>query len=112
MLTFSSGIVCSQVPSAKVFPTSSKKYPGSRETTSKVKWSWQVPVAVRNAFNNSQHADWYIEKIIRYDSSGEIRFRFHINNGSLLDADHYDNFLEKGYLEVSGSGIIFCRSNL
>jgi hypothetical protein len=75
----------------------------------KIKWTWQLPAFVKKAFNNSRYAGWYIARIIRHDSSGKTIYRFYINNGNLLDGDHYDSFLKNDYLDVSDSDAIICN---
>jgi hypothetical protein len=98
----SSEIVYSQVISVAIrpFPVSSK-YSEYKKKTSGVKWTWRLPATVRKTFNNSQYATWYIEKIVRYDTSGKTVFRFHVNNGNLLDSDHHDSFLKTVYVDFS-----------
>ena len=102
MLILASAIACSKVTYARCAPlpfiNNCSEY---REKTSRVKWTWQLPEVVRNTFNNSPYASWFIEKIIRYDNSGSTVFRFSVNNGSLLDSDHYDSFLKTDYLDIA-----------
>lgn len=77
-----------------------------KKTISRIKWTWQLPAPVRKAFNQSQYKDCFIENMKVYDSSGKTFYRFFFNNGNLLDGDHYDSFLKKGYLDISDSGVI------
>jgi len=78
----------------------------------KVKWSWQLPPAVRNAFNKSDYANCFIEKMIRYDADGETVYRFHVNNGNLLDGDHHDSFFKADSLDITGNGTILTINSL
>jgi hypothetical protein len=77
--------------------------------TTQIKWTWQLPRSVRNAFNNSDHANWYIEKMIRYDCSSKTFYRFYLNNGDLLDGDHHDAFLQSVSLDIADNGMIMCN---
>lgn len=88
-----------------------KIYPVAEPTGAsvKVKWTWQLPATVRKAFNKSQYSNWYIEKITSCNFAGKTIYRFCINNGNLLDGDHYDSFLKPGSLDISGDGIIILR---
>jgi hypothetical protein len=76
-----------------------------REKT-RIKWTWQLPAQIRDALNKSQFSSWYIEKIVWYNLQDQPMYRFYINNGNLVDADHHDSFLKKDCLEVSNDGII------
>ena len=77
-----------------------------QSTGRQIKWTWQLPRSVRNAFNKSQHADWFIEKMIRFDSSGTTFYRFYLNNGDLLDGDHHDAFLQSICMDITDNGMI------
>jgi hypothetical protein len=72
-----------------------------------IKWTWQLPSSVKKAFKESPFKNLFIEKIIRYDCSGKVFFKFYLNNGNLLDGDHYDSFLKKDSLKIFDSGFIF-----
>lgn len=71
-----------------------------------VKWSWQLPRAVRNAFNKSNHANWYIQRMIRFDSNNKTVYRFYVDNGNLLDGDHQDCFLLSVAMEIDQNGTV------
>lgn len=82
------------------------QYSRGKKTASRIKWTWQLPTSVKKAFDESQYKDWFIENMITYDSSGKTFYRFLVNNGNLLDSDHYDSFLKKSYLDISNTGVI------
>jgi hypothetical protein len=79
----------------------------SADTASRIKWSWQLPMSVRKAFAKSKYRQWYIESMYRIENAEkQVVFRFVVNNGNLLDAEHHDSFLERHYLDVvDGSGL-------
>jgi len=79
---------------------------GNYASSAKIKGAWQLPAQVKNAFDKSKYSGWYIEKIIRLDSAGQTIYQFYVNNGNLLDGDHYDNFLKKNTIHISRNGTI------
>lgn len=111
MLTFACAIVYSQITQATTKPLPQvNEYYQYKGKISRVKWTWQLPEVVRNTFNNSPYASWFIEKIVRHDTSGNTVFRFYVNNGSLLDSDHYDSFLKTDYLDIVDNQTILLTS--
>lgn len=82
------------------------QYSANEKTTAHIKWTWQLPSAVKKAFNESRYKNLFIENIIRYDRSGKVFYKFYLNNGNLLDGDHYDSFIKNDSLEISDSGVI------
>jgi hypothetical protein len=54
--------------------------------------SKDLPVAVRRGLEKSDYANWYIDNIREIRTTGEVRYRIHVDNGDLLDSDHYDAF--------------------
>ena len=73
-------------------------------TNTQIKWTWQLPAAVLNSFSKSNHANWFIEKMIQYKAKGGTIYRFYLNNGNLLDGDHYDSFLQSAFLDIADNG--------
>lgn len=65
-----------------------------------------MPLAVKKTLNESQYKDWFVEKIIKYGRSGKIFNRLYVDNRSLLDGDHYNNFLKTDSLDISDNGVI------
>ncbi|HWI92765.1 MAG TPA: hypothetical protein VNT20_15920 [Flavisolibacter sp.] len=97
----------------EIFPANNSASPFSYTTnaqapavTRQIKWTWQLPREVRNAFNKSVHADLYIEKMIRFESGDKTFFRFYLNNGDLLDGDHHDAFLQSVSVDIASNGMI------
>lgn len=79
---------------------------GNKKSNENIKWTWQLPLAVKKTFSESQYKDWFVEKIIKYDRSGKIFYRLYVDIGSLLDGDHYGNFLKTDSLDISDNGVI------
>lgn len=71
-----------------------------------LKWTWQLPVAVKNAFNKCDYTTWFVAKMVRHDSDGKTIYRFYVNNGNLLDGDHHDSFLKTDSLDIMDNGTI------
>lgn len=74
--------------------------------STQVKWTWQLPAAVRATFNKSRHANWFVEKMVYYNSGGEKVYRLLLNNSNLLDGDHKDCFLQSASLDIIENGTI------
>lgn len=78
---------------------------GSRST--RLKWTRQLPPAVRKSFFTSCFANWFIEKMVQSDhSDGRTVYRFYLDNGNLLDGDHHDSFLKTDSLDIASDGTI------
>ena len=58
----------------------------------RTRWTWQIPHDIRKAFYESPFCAWYIEKMVSYHHAGKTVYQFSVNNGSLLDSEHYDSF--------------------
>jgi hypothetical protein len=71
-----------------------------------LKWTWQLPMAIKNSFYKSAYATWYIEKMINYNSGGKTIYRFYVNSGNLLDGDHHDNFFKTDSLDITDNGAV------
>lgn len=96
------GISKSDTSNASVNKVSQK---GSHST--RLKWTWQLPAAVRKSFFMSRFANWFIEKIVQSNSgNGKTVYRFYLNNGNLLDGDHHDSFLKTDSLDIASDGTI------
>ena len=92
-------IIASPSSNTSISPVPSPAY-------TQVKWTWQLPVAVRVAFNKSHHANWFIEKMVYYNSGGEKVYRLFLNNSNLLDGDHKDCFLQAVSVDIIENGTI------
>ena len=52
-----------------------------------------LPPAVREGFENSPYAAWYIDRINQLEQPDQpVSYVIHVDNGDLLDAWHYDAF--------------------
>jgi hypothetical protein len=71
----------------------------------RIRWTWQLPHNIRKAFYESPFCAWYIEKMVSYHHAGKTVYKFFINNGSLLDSEHYDSFLEQTVVTVVGDDL-------
>ena len=109
MMVLSSQIMYSQGQTSSAFAPFTKKNSEVEEKTSRVRWTWQLPSVIKTSFYNSSYNNWYIEKIVRHDSGGKTVYRFYINNGSFLDSDHHDSFLECYYIDISNNGTILMK---
>ncbi len=74
------------------------------KTQTIILWSWNLPLPVKQSFYKSQFAIWFIEKMQKCETPKQTFYRFLINNGNLLDADHHDAFMEKYSLDFSTNG--------
>jgi len=79
------------------------------DTSTRIKWTWQLPILVRNAFDKSRFSNWYVQKMISCDWNGETIYRFYLDNSNLLDGDHYDNFLKTDSLDITIKGKILSK---
>jgi hypothetical protein len=102
------GTICSQSNVSKTgtaYTSLNKKNEKVTPITT-LKWTWQLPAAIKNSFYTSPYATWYIEKMISYNSGGKTVYRFYVNNGNLLDGDHHDNFLKTDSLDITDNGAV------
>ena len=53
-----------------------------------MKWSWNLPEKVRQAWRHSDFAAWYLMDIKRIEIPGGTQYALHLNNSPLLDSDH------------------------
>lgn len=49
---------------------------GYKKTTARIKWTWQLPASVKNAFYETQYKDWFIENMAIYENSGKTFIGF------------------------------------
>lgn len=59
-------------------------------TETRVKRTRHLPPAVREAWLNSGYAAWYVYNIHKVETPEGRWYRMHLNDGSLLDANHVD----------------------
>ncbi len=73
-------------------------------TETPVKWTKDLPAAVKEGWRTSGYYNWYVMDIKKIETPGEPMYTLHVNNGPTLDSDHYNNFLEEYVLFFSPSG--------
>jgi hypothetical protein len=108
----SSQTIHSQLNTSPTFASLTSNKAEANDAKFQIKWSWQLPAPVRTGFYNSSYTKWYIEKMIREVSNNETVYKFYVNNGSLLDSDHYDSFLQRYCIMVSDKGTVVSETML
>jgi len=73
-------------------------------TETPIKWTKNLPTAVKEGWKNSSYAAWYVEDIKKIDQPEGPLYALHVNNGSTLDSDHHDAFLEEYVIFFNGAG--------
>jgi len=73
-------------------------------TETSIKWSRNLPEAVRQAWKNSDYAAWYILKIKKIETPEQPLYVLDVNNGPLLNSEKHDAFLEEYALFFSEKG--------
>ena len=74
-------------------------------TEKKVPWMKDLPPAVRTAFNKSLYADWKVESIQECQGrDGDRLYKIQVDNGDMLDSDHYDAFKTTRVLTYTPDG--------
>jgi len=74
------------------------------QTTTRIKHASELPPNIKNAFDSSQYASWYINNISKCEMPNESSYSFEISNGNLLDSDHSDAFLQTRRLSIDRNG--------
>ena len=77
-----------------------------KDMEQRIKWTSQLPPAVRKAFKNSKYSSWYIQKMISHSRGEQTIYLFYLDNSSLLDGEHRESMARKKTLTVSDKGII------
>ncbi|HEY4335175.1 MAG TPA: PepSY-like domain-containing protein [Puia sp.] len=73
-------------------------------TESAIKWTKNLPPAVKEGWKNSSYSAWYVEDIKKIDQPEGPLYALHINNGSTLDSDHADVFHEEYIIFFNEAG--------
>jgi hypothetical protein len=73
-------------------------------TESPIKWTKNLPAAVKKGWQNSEYSNWYVEDIKKIEQPDEPLYALHVDNGVLLDADHHDAYLEEWVLFFNAKG--------
>jgi Putative beta-lactamase-inhibitor-like, PepSY-like len=66
-------------------------------TETPIKWSKNLPPAVRQAWKNSDYAAWYILHIKKIEMADGPLYVLDLNNSPLLDSDHSNPVFEEEY---------------
>jgi hypothetical protein len=82
------------------------------KTETKVRWTWKLPPAVKNALYHCEYASWYVNEIKAVNTPGEQFYEIHVNDGNKLDADHHDAFTEDFLLRFSVTGELIKKEKL
>ncbi|HLK29692.1 MAG TPA: hypothetical protein VKT28_14035 [Puia sp.] len=64
------------------------------KTETKIKWTWDLPPKVENAFFKSKYGNWAINEIKEIQMPAQHLYSIHVNDGDLLDSNHYDVFIQ------------------
>jgi hypothetical protein len=73
-------------------------------TETPIKWTKDLPAAVRGGWVRSDYGRWYVEDMKKIEQPDEPLYVLHIDNGPLLDADRKDAFREEWLLFFNGKG--------
>ncbi len=73
-------------------------------TESPVKWTKNLPAAVKAGWKNSGYYAWYVQDIKKIVTPEQPLYALHVDNGVLLDANHHDVFKEEYVLFFSEKG--------
>lgn len=57
-------------------------------TETPIRWSWNLPDPVRQAWRKSDYRAWKIEHIKKIDQPDQPLYALDVNNSPMLDADH------------------------
>jgi hypothetical protein len=73
-------------------------------TESPIKWTKNLPSAVKTGWGNSGYRAWYVRDIKRIETPEQPLYALHVDNGVLLDANHHDAYLEEYVLFFNEKG--------
>jgi hypothetical protein len=74
------------------------------KTETKVRWMKNLPDAVKKSFYQSEYATWAIDEIGHIQTPDQHVYTILVNDGNLLDSDHYDVFKQNVMLYYSPQG--------
>jgi hypothetical protein len=73
------------------------------KTERKIKWTWNLPAAVKAGWEKTEYVRWYVETMKEVETPGQHVYVMHVNNGPTLGAEHAQ--FQEGYLlYFSGAG--------
>jgi len=73
-------------------------------TETPIKWTKNLPAAVREGWKNSGYGAWYVEDMKKIDQPEGALYALHVDNGVTLDSDHHDNFFEEYIIFFNEAG--------
>jgi hypothetical protein len=73
-------------------------------TETSIKWTKDLPSAVREGWKNSGYGAWYVEDIKKIDQPQGPLYALHVNNGTTLDSDHADIYHEEYVIFFNEAG--------
>ena len=73
-------------------------------TETPIKWTKDLPGNVKLGWKNSGYYNWYVVDMKKIETPEEPLYVLHLNNGTLLDSDHHDAYLEDWLLFFNGKG--------
>ncbi|HVV55209.1 MAG TPA: PepSY-like domain-containing protein [Mucilaginibacter sp.] len=60
-----------------------------KKTDMDVKWSWDLPPAVRSSFKKSDYSSWKIDDMEKVETPFKDTYNVRVDNGNMLDDKHY-----------------------
>jgi len=69
-------------------------------------WSKDLPLSVRESLQAHGYGSCYIDGIKEVVSAGQPVYVLHVDDGPLLDADHYDAFKKNYRLSFAQNGVL------
>ena len=79
-------------------------------TETSIPWTKDLPQAVRTGIQNSGYGTCYVDAIRKVQTAGRLLYVLHVDDGSTLDADHYDAFREDWLLSFTPDGVLAGKS--
>jgi len=67
-------------------------------TSSKIKWTWKLPAAVKNGLKNSKYATWDVNGIKKIESSAGLVYELWVDDSNLQRDAFHDSVFTKNIL--------------
>ncbi|HMH24568.1 MAG TPA: hypothetical protein VK563_22460 [Puia sp.] len=81
-------------------------------TETKIRWTRHLPEKVQAGWGSSGHINWKVNAIRHLETPGTQLYVLHLSNGSLLDSDHHDAYLEERILYFSPDGELIKKDRI
>ena len=75
-------------------------------TETPIKWTKNLPQAVRAGWLKSDYASWYVQDIKSIRTPEGLLYALHVDNSSVLDSEHKDAFREEYVIFFNEKGEI------